>query len=129
MNPVGPYNNSGQYGNVNRPSFFPGRIVNDIKEISPQDVPPDGSVAVFVLSDFSSIFVQNWTKDGTIATRRYVPEQALQAVASQQGSTSEVFQNQILRYLDSIEKKLSRPPYKSNYHKPPDRQERSNNGP
>ncbi len=114
------------YGNVNRPSFFPGRIINNTNEITPQDVPPDGSIAVFILNDFSAIYIERWTKDGTIDVKPYVPQQALQAVTAQQANASEAYQNQVLSYLESIERKLGKSyNYKPNYRKPQDRQERS----
>lgn len=34
----------------------------------------DGSVSLFPQNDYSAIYAKTWTKDGTIATVKYVPE-------------------------------------------------------
>lgn len=120
----GQFNSGQQYGQVNRPSFFPGRVINNINEVSPQEVPPDGSLAIFVMNDFSAVYTKRWTKDGTIDTKPYVLEQALQAVVTQQGASTENFQNSVLSYLESIERKLGKP-YNPKYHKPQNQQGRS----
>lgn len=54
---------------------IPGRLVNNLDEITPQEVPMDGSVSLFPQNDYSAIYAKTWTKDGTIATVKFVPEQ------------------------------------------------------
>ena len=49
-----------------RPSTIPGRLVNNLDEITPQEVPMDGSVSLFPQNDYSAIYAKTWTKDGTI---------------------------------------------------------------
>lgn len=56
-------------------SSIPGRTVNNLDEITPQEVPMDGSVSLFPQSDYSAIYAKTWTKEGRIATVKYVPEQ------------------------------------------------------
>ena len=63
---------------VQQPSRFqsiPGRLVNNLDEITPQEVPMDGSVSLFPQNDYSAIYAKTWTKDGTIATVKFIPEQ------------------------------------------------------
>lgn len=56
------------------PGQIRGRVVQGDSEITPNDVPMDGSPSVFPTNDLSCIFVKQWNKDGTISTVRYVPE-------------------------------------------------------
>ena len=60
---------------LNRFQSIPGRLVNNLDEITPQEVPMDGSVSLFPQNDYSAIYAKTWTKDGTIATVKFVPEQ------------------------------------------------------
>lgn len=54
-------------------SGLSGRIVEDFGVITANDVPMDGSGAVFIKRDGSEIQVRNWTANGTIATTSYMP--------------------------------------------------------
>ena len=63
------------FNQSNRFQSIPGRTVNNLDEITPQEVPMDGSVSLFPQADYSAIYAKTWTKDGTIATVKYVPEQ------------------------------------------------------
>lgn len=50
-----------------------GRIVKSVEEIVPNEVPMNGSVALFPTSDMSAIFVKGWNQDGTISTVVFRP--------------------------------------------------------
>lgn len=50
-----------------------GKIVNDVSNVSPNDVPMDGSVAVFPKNDMTEIYCKQWTANGTIQTVVYKP--------------------------------------------------------
>lgn len=50
-----------------------GRIVKTVEEIVPNEVPMNGNVGIFPLSDMSSIYVKGWNQDGTISTVLYRP--------------------------------------------------------
>lgn len=58
------------------PAMIPGRLVANADEITPQEVPMDGSVSLFPQNDYSAIYAKTWTKDGTIATMKFIPEQS-----------------------------------------------------
>lgn len=79
------------YQNYQRPSI-PGRPVNNLDEITPQEVPMDGSVSLFPQNDYSAIYAKTWTKDGTIATVKYIPEQP-QTAAPQKSPIEERLYN------------------------------------
>lgn len=106
-------NNNPFYGNSytwggnhnNRFQSIPGRIVNNLDEITPQEVPMDGSVSLFPQNDYSAIYAKTWTKDGTIATVKYVLEQP-QATTPQKSPIEEHL-DKIDQRFDRLEKMLS----------------------
>lgn len=51
-----------------------GRMVKSPEEITPQEVPTDGSLAFFPASDGSCIYGKRWMPDGSISTTRYVQD-------------------------------------------------------
>lgn len=51
-----------------------GRQVNTLEEIRPNEVPNDGSYAVFPSGDLSCVYIKYFTSSGTIETLRFVPE-------------------------------------------------------
>lgn len=98
----------------NRFQSIPGRLVNNLDEITPQEVPMDGSVSLFPQNDYSAIYAKTWTKDGTIATVKFVPEQPQM---EPQKSPLEERLDRIDQRFDKLEKMLSnrnkpRKPYK-----------------
>lgn len=89
----------------NRFQFIPGRLVNNLDEITPQEVPMDGSVSLFPQNDYSAIYAKTWTKDGTIATVKFIPEQP--ATGAPQKSPIEERLDRIDQRFDHLEKMLS----------------------
>lgn len=98
------------FNNFQRPSMpamIPGRLVANADEITPQEVPMDGSVSLFPQNDYSCIYAKTWTKEGTIATLKFVPEQPQNA--EQQKSPLEVRLDSIDQRLAALDKKLNKP--------------------
>lgn len=50
-----------------------GKVVQAVEQITANDVPMDGSVAVFPKQDMSEIYTKSWNADGTIRTIVYKP--------------------------------------------------------
>ena len=50
-----------------------GRIVQAVETINPNEVPMDGSVAVFPKQDLTEIYAKSWNADGTIRTLTFKP--------------------------------------------------------
>lgn len=50
------------------------RTVSSADEITVQEVPTDGSIALFPLADGSAVIGKRWMPDGSISTIRFVPE-------------------------------------------------------
>lgn len=89
--------NSYQNQQMNRFQSIPGRLVNNLDEITPQEVPMDGSVSLFPTNDFSAIYAKTWTKDGTIATMKFIPEKQEPAPTS----------NFLAEKINKIDKRIS----------------------
>lgn len=89
---------------LNRFRSIPGRLVNNLDEITPQEVPMDGSVSLFPQADYSAIYAKTWTKDGTIATVKFIPEQPQM---EPQKSPLEERLDRIDQRFDKLEKMLS----------------------
>ena len=53
-----------------------GKTVQNESQITPNDVPMDGTIALFPLQDFSKIIAKQWTPNGLIQTLEYLPETA-----------------------------------------------------
>lgn len=58
-----------------QPPCINGKIVQDANSIVANDVPMDGSVALFPKSDLSEIYAKQWASDGKISTVVFKPIQ------------------------------------------------------
>lgn len=54
-------------------AFINGKIVPSVDVINANDVPMDGSVAIFPKQDMSEIYAKQWNADGTIRTVVFKP--------------------------------------------------------
>lgn len=52
-----------------------GRIIDDISNVTANEVSMNGSPSVFIKNDFSEIYLKQWQSDGTIKTMRFMPIQ------------------------------------------------------
>lgn len=89
------------------PSVIAGRMIENPNDITPDEVPMNGSLSVFPMSDLSCIYAKGWTDKG-IATVRYVPEK--QIIEQRAPNLPSDFQNEIFRRLEAIERALTAPP-------------------
>lgn len=53
---------------------LPGKYVSDFNQINANDVPMDGSVAIFIKNDLSELQARSWTANGTISTLSFIPQ-------------------------------------------------------
>lgn len=107
--PMQTYNQPNQ--SVNRTIF--GRVINSENDITPNEVPMDGSVSLFPMADYSKIFAKQWNPDGTIKTTVFVidaqPDSATQ---------SQSFEDEMRDRLDHLESLITRQnKYRKPYHK------------
>ncbi len=66
--------NQPQYNNQVTIPQISGRIVNNIAEVTANEVPMDGNQSLFPLTDKSCIYAKSWGADGTIKTTKYILE-------------------------------------------------------
>ena len=59
---------------IQKPPAMSGRVVSQEDDITPQEVPMDGSFSWFPMADGSAVIGKRWNSDGTIQTVRYAPE-------------------------------------------------------
>lgn len=58
---------------VEQPQGINGKIIQNVENITANDVPMDGSVAFFPKQDMSEIYAKTWNTDGTIKTVVFKP--------------------------------------------------------
>lgn len=93
-----------------------GRVVNSLDDITVQEVPTDGTVALFPSADGACVYSKRWTPDGNISTMRFVPE--AQEVQPQQPSTLDVINDRISELFDVVERIEERLPYEVETKRP-----------
>lgn len=73
-----------------------GKLVRDVSEALPNDVPMDGSLAFFPRQDMAEIYAKQWNADGTIKTVIYRP--VMDNAVNSQGNN----QNQQITIPDDV---------------------------
>lgn len=86
-----------------------GRVVNSLDDITVQEVPTDGTMALFPSADGSCIYSKRWTPDGNISTMRFVPE--VSEAQPKQPSQLDIIDNRISELFDVVERIEDRLPY------------------
>lgn len=93
------------YDNRGDCETLPGKLINNLNDIRPQNIPYDGTVAWFPASDYSCVFAKGWSDSGDrIDTIKYVPEQ--RANQEQQVSPEMQLLQAIIQRQDRIEQML-----------------------
>ena len=105
---------------VSKPQMI-GRYVNEVAEITANDVPMDGNAAFFPKQDMTEIYAKSWNSDGTIRTVVYRPviEQQVDTVKDEgnvkvklTNEATETFMKRfddISERLEKLEKFMSKP--------------------
>lgn len=91
-----------------------GRIINNENEITPYEIPMDGSMVLFPLVDKSQIVGKIWQADGTIQTIHFVKESPIEEDVSETNDEipqwiddkMQDLQDQINNLKKDMEKKL-----------------------
>lgn len=95
----------------NQPIGLNGKIVDSAEQITANDVPMDGSFAMFPKKDMSEIYLKSWTPNGTIATVVFRPimEESSNSSSVQESvrvSLSDEVTEVILQKFDELAKKI-----------------------
>lgn len=69
-----PISNPVQNQNQNRSQGILGRMITNPNEITPQEIPMDGSISMFPMQDGSAVYGKFWDSNGQIKTIRFIPE-------------------------------------------------------
>lgn len=80
-----------------------GRVVSDFAEITANDVPMDGSQAMFLKKDGSEIMLKSWNANGQIVSTSYKP--ILEPIKEKVDNVTfdaEKFQNDVLEQLVGV---------------------------
>lgn len=107
-----------------------GKVVDAVEQITANDVPMDGSFAIFPKKDMSEIYLKSWTPNVTIATVVFKPvlkEQANESTPIQPemkiGMDNEVTEVFIQRFdelknkIEELEKSMTKPMTKTTISK------------
>lgn len=81
-----------------------------------QEVPTDGTVALFPSADGSCVYSKRWTPDGNILTMRFVPEAS--EAQPKQPSPLDVINDRISELFDVVERIEERLPYEVETKRP-----------
>lgn len=98
----------------NRPPqpSVPGRVITSENEIAVNEVPMDGSVAIFPMQDMSCVIAKAWNSNGTIDTMKFVPE----IRKENPENSDDPFKTEVMSRLGNIEKML-KSTRKRNYYR------------
>ena len=102
-----------------------GKMVDVVDQITANDVPMDGSVAIFPKKDMSEIYLKSWTPNGTIATVVFRPvmEESNNSASVQESlkvglsdEVTEVFMqkfDELAKKIEELEKSMTKPTAKT----------------
>lgn len=92
------------FGGSLRPAI-PGRFVNSPSDISPNEIPTDGSLCLFPKSDYTCIYARQWGQNGIIEAT-FVPENRELPQQTIVQQTAPIDFSEVNERLDKIEKML-----------------------
>lgn len=111
------------YANMNPPTQMrrrvPAYLVREYGDITPQEIPRDGTFAVFIREDFAEVYILTMTLNG-------VQGYNYQLANSNQNNADPMAV--IMEKLDRIEQSISRPQRNNRPKKPRPKQEVNENG-
>lgn len=115
------YQQTLQQPQMQMPVGLNGKIVDSVEQITANDVPMDGSVAIFPKKDMSEIYLKSWTPNGTIATVVFKPalDEQTNSVSAQpemkigmDNEVTEVFMqrfDELKTKLEELEQSMTKP--------------------
>lgn len=93
----------------NRAVGLQGRTVANISEITAQDLPMNGTPALFPLADGSAVYSRSWQGDGTVKTIEYRPVETEQKEQPTIGIADILSMQSDLSDIKSMLEKMNKP--------------------
>lgn len=100
-----PQNTSQQQSPNVSAAALKGRVVEDISEVKPGEVPMDGSFCYYPKRDGTEIYVKVWGPKGDLLTFTFIPQEP---IVEAQMTAEQSKYDEILRRLDDISDSLSK---------------------
>lgn len=72
--PTPTYQPVSQPTNQQRSRDILGHMITNPNEITPQEIPMDGSISLFPMQDGSAVYGKYWDNNGQLKTMRFIPE-------------------------------------------------------
>ena len=100
MNPSVPNPSPPLIPQPQQPSLqIPCRVISNPNDITPNEIPMDGRVSLFLANDNSLIVAKQWNQNGLIDTVRYIPERPPESAQAE----SVPFNEEVIARLDRLE--------------------------
>lgn len=93
--------------NIPRNNGISGRVISNPNEITPNEIPMDGSVSLFPTSDYSTIYAKAWNTNGLIETKKFVAVSENESLSPVPSDGTKEALDAINSRLDKIEKAVS----------------------
>lgn len=93
-----------------QPNFAPssegflGRVIEDLNEIKPNEVPMDGRFALFPAKELDAIYLKAWNSNGVMMTLRYQLDPTFQS--TQAVNNGGARQEEMLRRIEALEQTI-----------------------
>ena len=93
---------------------IPGRMIHDIQEVRPNEVPNNGTVAIFPKDDMSCVYVKYLSNVGKIETMTFVPMAQTAENLPENGELAEIRDklDEIKRLVQKKSRPYRKEPYK-----------------
>lgn len=93
---------------------IPGRMIHDIQEVRPNEVPNNGTVAIFPKDDMSCVYVKYLSNVGKIETMTFVPIAQTAENPPENGELAEIRDklDEIKRLVQKKSRPYRKEPYK-----------------
>lgn len=93
---------------------IPGRMIHDIQEVRPNEVPNNGTVAIFPKDDMSCVYVKYLSNVGKIETMTFVPMAQTAENPPENGELAEIRDklDEIKRLVQKKSRPYRKEPYK-----------------
>ncbi len=114
MQPQHTYSTTGFNRQQPQTQAINGRIISNLNEIMPEEVPMNRQYSFFPLADGSCIYAKMWDGDGNLNTYKYVLDK--QDTIDVEPSKETNFVNDVLDRLESIEKTIASSTIKPKYN-------------